>query len=524
MSHGQSAPALPYKGLPLVIITVSVMLATVIQTLDATIANVALPYMQGSMSASQDEINWVLTSYIISCAIMTAPTGFLTSRFGRTRIFIISIVGFTLASVLCGMSQSLDQIVLFRLIQGACGGALVPLSQTVLLEIFSLERRAGAMAMWGMGVQVGPIVGPIAGGYLTQELSWRWVFYVNVPFGILATLGLLFFLKETKSNTAMRMDWLGFGALSLGIAALQLVLDRGAIVDWFNAREIIVETCLAVVGFYVFIVQTFLAPNPFLSPKLFTDRNFLIGTAIIFLIGLTLFATLALFAPYLQNLSGDPVLTAGFVLAPRGLGAIIAMIIAGRVVGHVDVRLIVAFGFLLGAVSLYEFAQWTPDVSQSQVVIWGMIQGFSVSFTFMPLTTVVYTTLPIALRTEAAGVFSLMRNIGSAIGISITGALLTSNTQLNHAILGATITPFNHALQAGALGRFWDPAQAAGAAALNGVITRQAEIISYSDDFWLLLVLTLAVMPLVFFIRTESKAVTAATRAPAESTASVRPN
>ncbi|WP_297491541.1 DHA2 family efflux MFS transporter permease subunit [Acidocella sp.] len=510
MSQSQTTPVPAYKGLPLVIITASVMLGTLIQTLDSTIANVALPYMQGSMSASQDEINWVLTSYIITSAIMTAPTSFLASRFGRTRIFIVSIAGFTVASVLCGMSQSLTQIVMFRLIQGAFGGALVPLSQTVLLEIFSLEKRAAAMALWGIGVQVGPIIGPIIGGWLTQNLSWRWVFYVNIPFGILATLGLLFFLKETKVNTTMRMDWLGFGALSLGIGALQLVLDRGEIVDWFSAREIVIEACLAAIGFYLFAVQTVLAPKPFLSPKLFTDGNFLIGTAMIFLIGLNLYATLALFAPYLQNLSGDPVITAGFLLAPRGGGTIIAMLIAGRLVGHIDVRFFVGTGFIAGALALYQFAQWTPDVSHTKIIVWGMVQGFSVGFIFMPLTTVIYATLPTSLRTEAAGVFSLLRNMGSAIGISITGALLTTNTQVNHAILGATITPFNHMLQSGALGRFWNPAHAAGAALLNSTITRQAQIISYANDFWLMFILTLVVMPLVLLIRPGRAGITAA--------------
>lgn len=496
---GPEDPA--YGRLALAIIAVCAMLATLMQALDSTIANVALPYMQGSMSASQDEINWVLTSYIISCAIMTAPTGFLAARFGRTRVFVISIVGFTIASILCGMAQSVGQIVLFRLIQGACGGALVPLSQTVLLEIFSLEKRAAAMAMWGIGVQVGPIVGPIAGGWLTQQFSWRWVFYVNVPFGIIAATGLLLFLKEAPIKRALRMDWLGFGALSLGVGALQLMLDRGEIVDWFNSTEIIAELCLAGVGFYLFIIQTALAPKPFLPLKLFTDSNFMIGSSMIFLIGLNLYATLALLSPYLQNLAGDPVITAGFLLAPRGGGTILAMLVAGRLVGKFDVRWFVGIGFIAGAYALYKFMQWTPDVSNFTVVWVGVVQGFSVGFIFMPLTTVVYATLPATMRVEAAGVFSLLRNMGSAIGISITGALVTFNTQLNHAILGAGITPFNHMLTQGNVGHFLNPTQPAGAALLNSEITRQAQIIAYADDFRLMLILTIIVMPLVLFLR-----------------------
>ncbi len=499
MSQAEAAPG--YSRLALIILTICTMLATLIQALDSTIANVALPYMQGSMSASQDEINWVLTSYIISCAIMTAPTSFFVSRFGRTRVFVLSIAGFTVASVLCGMAQSVAQIVLFRLIQGACGGALVPLSQTVLLELYPGAKRGMALAMWGIGVQVGPVAGPIIGGWLTQELSWRWVFYVNVPLGIFATAGLLIFLKETKLNRVIRMDWLGFGALSLGVGALQLLLDRGEIVDWFNSTEIVTEACLAGIGWYLFAVQTAFAPKPFLSPRLFADVNFAIGTVMVFLVGLVQYATLALLSPYLQNLAGDPVITTGLLLGPRGLGTMLAMITAGRLINRVDVRYFIGSGFVIGAYTLYRFIHWTPDVSGTEVVVLGIIQGFSVGFIFMPLSTVIYATLPLELRVEAAGVFSLIRNLGSAIGISVTGALLTSNTQINHEIIGAVITPFNHALQAGGVGRFWNPMSASGAAALDHEITRQAQIISYGNDFKLMLVLTLVIMPLVFWQR-----------------------
>jgi DHA2 family multidrug resistance protein len=499
MSQTQPAPA--YSRLALIILTICTMLATLVQALDSTIANVALPYMQGSMSASQDEINWVLTSYIISCAIMTAPTSFLVSRFGRTRVFVLSIAGFTIASVLCGMAQTVGQIVLFRLIQGACGGALVPLSQTVLLELYPGEKRGAALAMWGIGVQVGPVAGPIIGGWLTQELSWRWVFYVNVPLGIFATVGMLLFLKETPLNRVMRMDWLGFFALSLGVGALQLLLDRGEIVDWFSAPEIVTEACLAGIGFYLFAVQTALAPKPFLSPRLFADVNFATGTVMVFLVGLVQYATLALLSPYLQNLAGDPVITTGLLLGPRGLGTMAAMLLAGRLINRFDVRYFIGTGSIIGVWALYEFTRWTPDVSATTVVVTGIIQGFSVGLVFMPLSTVIYATLPLELRVEAAGVFSLIRNMGSAIGISVTGALLTANTQFNHAVISAVITPFNHALQSGEVGQFWNPLHPAGAAALDSVITRQAQIISYGNDFKLMLVLSILVMPTILLLR-----------------------
>ena len=507
MSQTQTQPG--YSRLALIILTICTMLATLVQALDSTIANVALPYMQGSMSASQDEINWVLTSYIISCAIMTAPTSFLVSRFGRTRVFVLSIAGFTIASVLCGMAQSVGQIVLFRLIQGACGGALVPLSQTVLLELYPGEKRGAALAMWGIGVQVGPVAGPIIGGWLTQELSWRWVFYVNVPLGIFATAGMLIFLKETPIIRAIRMDWLGFFTLSLGVGALQLLLDRGEIVDWFSAPEIVAEACLAGIGFYLFAVQTALAPKPFLSPRLFADVNFATGTIIVFLVGLVQYATLALLSPYLQNLAGDPVITTGLLLGPRGLGTMAAMMLAGRLVNRFDVRWFIGIGSVIGLYALYEFTRWTPDVSATEVVVTGVIQGFSVGLVFMPLSTVIYATLPLELRVEAAGVFSLIRNMGSAIGISITGALLTSNTQINHEIISAVATPFNHALQVGGVGQFWNPAHAAGAAALDAQITRQAQIISYGNDFKLMLILSIIVLPSIFLLRPARTAVAA---------------
>ena len=490
-----------YGKAGLVIIAVCTMFATLMQALDTTIANVALPYMQGSMSASQDEIDWVLTSYIVAAAIMTAPTGFLVSRFGRTRVYVTSIIGFTIASALCGAAQSVEQIVLCRLLQGAFGAALIPLSQTVLLELFPREKRGLAMSFWGIGVQVGPIAGPFVGGFLTENFSWRWVFYVNVPFGIMAALGLLFYLRETKRNHTMRVDWLGFAALSLAVGAIQLLFDRGEVVDWFSSTEIIIEAVVAGTSFYVFVVQMLLGREPFLSPKLFTDSNFVIGTFLVFLVGLNQFATLALLSPYLQNLAGDPVIMTGFLLGPRGIGMMCAMLIAGQVLGKIDVRLMVGAGFVIAIYAMLSFTRWTPDVSHEEIIVNGITQGLGAGFIFMPLSTVIYATLPANLRVEAAGVFNLLRNLGSALGISITGALLQSNTQVNHEILGSVITPFNRALQSGAVGQLWNPDTAAGAAALDSVINNQANIIAYSDDFKLMLVITAVVMPLVLLLR-----------------------
>jgi DHA2 family multidrug resistance protein len=335
-------------------ITICVILATIMQALDTTIANIALPYIQGSVSASQDQINWVLTSYIVAAAIMTPPTGFLAGRFGRKRLFLVSVAGFTVASMLCGMAQSLVQIVLFRILQGMFGAALVPLSQSVLLDVYPKERQGFAMAMWGIAVMVGPVLGPVLGGWLTENYTWRWVFYINLPIGALTFLGIITFLPETAQKTGAKLDWFGFGTLSLAIGALQVLLDRGEQLDWFGSGEILIEAIVAAAAFYLFLVHTFTSDAPFVSPALFRDRNFVAGTLFIFIVGVTYLASLALLTPYLQNLMNYPIVTAGLVLGPRGIGTMGAMLIVGRLVGRVDTRFLLAVGLGLTAWSFYK--------------------------------------------------------------------------------------------------------------------------------------------------------------------------
>jgi DHA2 family multidrug resistance protein len=484
------------------LVTICTILATLMQSLDSTIANVALPYMQGTVSASQDEINWVLTSYIVAAAIMTTPTGFLAARFGRTRLFVTAVVGFTVASALCGLAESLGELVLFRIVQGVFGAALVPLSQSVMYELYPPEQRAKAMGLWTMGVMMGPICGPILGGWLTENYSWRWVFYINVPFGIITALGLLALLRETAPSRSLKLDWLGFGTLSLAIGAFQMMLDRGQTLDWFSSREIILEACVAGISFYLFLVQFFFAPSPFLSPRLFADRNFSIGGVLYAIMGLIMYASLALLAPYLQTLMDYPVVTAGFVLAPRGAGLMLAAWICGRVMGRINARLLVGAGFLVGAYALRAMSLWTPDVAQSTVMIVGFIQGISIGFLAIPINIIAFATLPAEIRTQATSIYSLMRNLGSAMGISITGALLQSNTQINHALIAEQVTPFNRLLQIGAAARFWNLHSDRGIALLNGEVTRQAQIIAYVDDFKLMLVLAVLVVPLLLLVRT----------------------
>jgi DHA2 family multidrug resistance protein len=482
-------------------ITVCVILATLMQALDTTIANVALPYMQGSVSASQDQIDWVLTSYIVAAAIMTPPTGFLAGRFGLRRLFIVSIAGFTVASMLCGMAQSLTEIVLFRVLQGAFGAALVPLSQSVLFSVYPKERQGFAMALFGVGVMIGPVLGPVLGGWLTYNYSWRYVFYINLPIGILDLLGIMFFLTETPRREGAKLDWFGFGTLSVTLGALQIMLDRGEQQDWFSSGEILIEALVAASAFYLFIVHMFTAKKPFVRPALFRDRNFTAGMLFIVVVGLTYYASMALQPPYLQGLMDYPVVTSGLVMGPRGVGTMISMLVVGRLVGKVDTRILLGIGLAITAWSFSQMTGWTPDISQGTIIGVTMVQGAGLGFLFVPLSAATLSTLPLQDRTEGAGLYSLFRNIGSSIGISVMNAMLTTNTQANHASIASHVTAVNRGFENSMVAKYWDPMTAAGRTALDAVITRQAQIIAYIDDYKLLMIATLVVMPLLLVFR-----------------------
>jgi DHA2 family multidrug resistance protein len=483
------------------LLTLCVVLAVIMQALDTTIANVALPYMQGSVSASADQINWVLTSYIVAAAIMTQPSAFLARRFGRKRVLLSAIGGFVIASILCGLAQSLGQIILFRLLQGLAGAALVPLSQGIILDSYSVEERGSAMALFGVSVMVGPVLGPVLGGWLTDHLTWRWVFFINLPIGILAFVGLLKYVSETPVDRDTRLDWLGFGALSVAILAFQLFLDRGEQLDWFSSGEILVELVVALVATYVFLVHTFTADKPFISPAMFKDRNFALGVVFIFIIGITYLASLALMTPYLQKLMGYPVLEAGLAMGPRGLGTMLAMFLAGRLIGKVDTRWLLLVGLLLSAVSMHWMSAWTPDVSMQTLIVVGFLQGASLGLLFVPLNTIAFATLDSQLRADGTGLFSLSRNVGSSVGISLVTVLLTRNTQVLHEEISSLVTPFNRALEGWAADAYLAPSSAAGRALLDQTITYQATSMAYLNDFTLLMWLSIVVMPLLLLLR-----------------------
>ena len=483
-------------------ITASLMLATFMQGVDTTIANVALPHMQGSFSCSQDQIAWAVTSYIVAAAIMTPLTGWLAGRFGIKYVFLISVIGFTLASALCGAAESLFQIVAYRLLQGVCGAALVPLSQSVLLHINPPERHAKAMAIWGMGVILGPIIGPALGGWLTDDYSWRWVFFINLPAGILAATGIMIFIHDARPAQREGFDWFGFATLSLAIGAVQMLLDRGELKDWFGSSEIWIEAIVAALCLYLFIVHTVTAgERSFLNRALLKDSNCIAGTLLMFLIGIPLYGTMTLLPTMMQSLMNYPVITAGFVTAPRGIGTMLGMFIVTRLVGRVDVRLIIFTGMALSALALWQMTGFSLQMGMWPFITTGLLQGFGLGFVFTQLSVATFSTLPRSVLTQGSAIFSLMRNIGGSVGISIVEALFTENTQIVHSQLAEHVRPDNPLAQAPYLAAPYSLTNLQGIAALNHEITRQAQMISYIDDFHLMMIVIVVALPFLLLLR-----------------------
>ncbi|HVY56432.1 MAG TPA: DHA2 family efflux MFS transporter permease subunit [Xanthobacteraceae bacterium] len=486
-------------------VTVCAMTATIMQALDTTIANVALPYMQGSLSASLDQINWVLTSYIVAAAIMTAPMGWLADRFGRKRLFIICVAGFTVSSLLCAAAQNIEQMVLFRLLQGMAGAALVPLSQALLLDVYSAEERNQAMAIWGVGVMLGPIMGPTLGAWLTDNYSWHWVFLINLPIGIVTVLGLMLFMDETKTQAHLRFDWFGFIALAVGIGSLQVLLDRGEQVGWFDSREIWIETIISAVGFYYFFAHSLTTPEPFVRFELFKDRNFVSGVVFMVVIGVVLYGTMALVTPFMQSLLDYPIQTAGLLLGSRGVGTLLTMLAVPRLMQMFQTRYLILIGLLLAGGTLEYMTGFSLDTTQETIVVTSIVQGVGLGLLFVPISSVAFTTLPGHLRTGGTAILTLVRNIGSSVGISMVITQLTSGTTYMHARLTEYVTPFNNALQMPDVASRLNMHTDMGRALLDTIVTRQAALIAYLNDFKLLMFLTLGVVPLVMIIGTSKR-------------------
>jgi MFS transporter, DHA2 family, multidrug resistance protein len=479
------------------LLTVGVMAATIMQILDSTIANVALPHMQASLGATADTITWVLTSYIVASAVAIPLTGWLSDRFGSRNLFLVSVVGFVAASMLCGLAQSLPEMVAFRVLQGIAAAFMNPLSQTVMMDINPPSKQASAMSVWGMGVMVGPIMGPVLGGWLTENYDWRWVFYVNVPIGI-ACFAVLWALLPSRPRAERRFDLFGFTMLAIAISAFQLTLDRGQSEDWFQSWEVWLEASVALAAAWMFAVHLFTGRAPMFDRALLANRNLVTGIGFMLVIGVLMMATMALLPPMLQSLFGYPVIDAGLLLAPRGVGIVVSMAIAGRLIGKgIDPRWLVGTGLLVAAFSLWEMTGWTVMMGRDHFIITGLVQGAGLGLIFIPLNITAFATLTPGQRTEGASLMNLARNIGASAGISLVTVLLARNTQTSHQELGGHLT-------AGGLSAM-DPVAASitGSstdqllAMADALVNQQAAMIAYLDDFQLMMILTLIAVPLV---------------------------
>ena len=483
-------------------ITATVIVACVMQGLDMTIVNVALPHIQGSMSASQDQISWILTSYIVSSAIMMPLTGWLAGRFGIKYIFLASIIGFTIASALCGAATSLTQLVLYRVLQGICSAGLVPLGQATLFTIYPRERHGYAMAIFSTGSMMGPIIGPTLGGWLTENFDWRWCFYINLPVGALCAFGVFMFIRQSRPMRGDQFDMLGFAMLSIGVGSLQLMLDRGQIKDWFHSTEIWIDATIAALCFYLLVVHTMTAgERSFLNRELLKSPNFVAGSLLMFGVGMILSGTLVLMPSMMQVLMNYPVFDAGWMMAPRGFGTMLAMFIVARMINRVDNRLFILVGFLLTAASLWQMTGFSLLMGSGPILFAGFAQGFGLGCTFVPLNLLALSGLPHHILTQGTALRALMRMLGGSIGIAVLETQLTQNTQIVHSRLIEWLRPDNPLAQAPYLAAPYSLTDPSGIAALNHEVTRQAAMIAYNDDFALMLLVILASLPLLLLVQ-----------------------
>ena len=482
------------------ILTIGVMGAMVMQILDTTIANVALPHMQTSLGATMDSVTWVLTSYIVATAIALPATGWLSERFGSRNLFLFAVGGFIVASMLCGTAVSLEEMVIFRVLQGTAAAFINPLSQTAMLDINPASRQAKAMSIWGMGLMVGPILGPVIGGWLTESYDWRWVFYVNLPVGAL-TLAILWFLLPSRPKHARSFDYTGFAMLSIAVASFQLMLDRGQQEDWFESWEIIIEGLVSASALWVAVIHFATAKKPLFEREIFRNRNLIVGMFFMCIIGISTMAPMALLPPMLQQLFGYPVIDTGLMLAPRGVGVLVTMFIAGQLIGKVDTRMVIVIGLILFSFSLWQMAHWSLEMDWRPVALSGFIQGLGMGLVFMPLNALAFATLAPHYRTDGSSLLNLMRSLGSSAGISMVTTLLSRNSQTAHADIAQHVTATSiPSLDLGATDRLGSISDGVMAMA-NAEVTRQALMIAYIDDFYLMAIVSVTVLPLVLLLK-----------------------
>jgi MFS transporter, DHA2 family, multidrug resistance protein len=494
------------------LIAVSVMFATFMEVLDTTVVNVSLPHIAGSLSVTIDEATWALTSYLVANAIVLPMTGWLASAFGRKRLLMLSVVGFTASSFLCGLAPTLGLLITFRILQGATGGCLQPLSQAVLLEAFPPQDRGKAMGFWGLGIVVAPILGPVLGGWLTDSYSWRWVFYVNIPVGIASIVMTRLFIFDPPylRQENRRVDYWGIGMLAVGIGALQILLDKGQEMDWFASHAMTALAVVSAVSLTALIVHELTTDDPVVDLRVFKARSYAVGVFLMTVVGFVLYGSMVLLPIMLQTLLGYPPLQAGIAMAPRGIGSFFMMPLTGLMTGRFDPRKLLAAGLVVGGTTLL----WLSDLNLYAGywdIFWPqLIQGVGMSLLFVPLTTVAMDPIPRERMGNATSLFNLMRNIGGSVGIAMTGTMLARSNQALTSVFGARVTPYDassRSLFAQMRGAFMaagaDPATATtrAYAALFGIVQRQAAMVSFVGIFQLLGVMFIALVPLVLLMR-----------------------
>ncbi len=489
------------SGLRLKLITIALILAPLLQVFDTSLISIALRHMQGSLSATQDQIAWVLTSYLIALAVMTPLWGAISSIFGRKPLLLLSIVGFIVFSLLSGTSETLTEIIIYRFVQGMFGAALIPLSQSSLLSIYPREDFGIAMGWWGVGIMFGPVFGPTLGGYITEYFNWRWVFYLNLPIGLMAFVMIALLVPRPGNNKKREFNYFGFVMLAITVASLQFILDRGERLDWYSSPTIIILTLVASGALWVFLVNSLTSKVPLVDPLIFRDTNYVFGIILRILFGVMLFGSLVLIPPFLQNQGGYPMIDSGIIMAARGFGAMFAALFVGHLMKRIDPRIVITFGMILCALTMWQFSNFTQDIDLSIVLINNFFQGIALSCFVIPVNTIAFSTMAPEQRDAGTAFYSLLNNMGRSLGIALFASYLARNTQAAHSVLSEQITPFGDGWRHGLVPEAWDMTTTSGLRAINRMVTQQAELIAYIDDFRLLAIIIVVCLPAVLLMR-----------------------
>jgi len=502
---GPPTSAAPAGAARLRVMTVALILAPLLQVLDTTIVSIALRQMQGELSATQDQISWVLTSYLVTLSVTTPLWGVLAGTFGRKPLILVSIVGFTIFALLSGLSHSLEEIMLWRAIQGIFGAALLPIAMSWLLSLYPREDFSIAMAWWGVGMMFGPVFGPTIGGYVAEYHNWRWAFFLNVPVGVLAFFTVAFLVPETARRPPRKFNYFGFVTLGIAIAALQFILDRGQRLDWFASWTIVVVSLVGFSAFWLFVVNSLASSTPFIDPAIFRDRNYLGGTVLRTLFGVLLFGSLILLPPFVQEIGGYTVMDSGLILAPRGAGTMMASFFTGYFIKTVDPRKVIGLAMAVIAITMWEISTFTQDIDRTTLIINNFIQGLAFGTFMVPLNSVAFTTMPAEQRDAGTAFYSLLNNIGRGFGVALFSTYLAYAHQRFQAGLTEHVSPVTETLRHVPLPLPWSLTDPVGIAALERAVGQQAKLLAYIADFQLLAILIAACIPILFVMSNPHK-------------------